>query len=80
MSTAPEPAADQAARADVAHLRCLLCYPEWIEGGTYAVCGVLFEIERIAPPDKTRCFVCVDMDQPHFVGHALRGEIPLDDA
>lgn len=77
MSTAPAPSAvDRSTRPDIAHLRCLLCYPEWIEGGTYAVCGVLFEADGPHMPDKERCVVCVDMDQPHFVGHFLRGEIP----
>lgn len=78
MSTAPEPTVtDAPARPDIAHLRCLICFPKWIPGGTYAVCGQLFQNDNPeAPPDRERCVVCVDMDEPHFLAHFVNGEIP----
>lgn len=81
MTTEAEPAAtDRATSGDIAHLRCLVCFPEWIEGGTYAVCGHLFTFD--GGPDMTnadRCVVCVDMEHRHFVAHYVRGEIPAED-
>lgn len=62
---------------DTAHLRCLVCYPRWIDGGTYAVCG-----HRFRPPHPTtdpgapHCVICTAADIPHFRAHVFRGEIP----
>lgn len=76
MTTATESAtAAPPTHSDIAHLRCLICFPEWIPGGTFAVCGALFEGDN--PPSQERCVVCVDMDEAHFVRHYLRGEMPL---
>ncbi|MFF0183499.1 hypothetical protein [Streptomyces sp. NPDC005244] len=76
MTTQAEPATtDRTAGDDIAHLRCLVCFPAWIEGGTFAVCGHLFKVDG---PDATaaeRCVVCVDMEDPHFIWHYVRGEM-----
>jgi hypothetical protein len=76
VSTAPAPStADQSTRPDIAHLRCLICHPKWIEGGTYAVCGVLF-VTGESHPEWERCVVCAEMGASHFVHHWANGEIP----
>ncbi|MCX4912866.1 hypothetical protein [Streptomyces sp. NBC_00687] len=80
MTTEAEPAAtDRAAGGDIAHLRCLVCFPEWIEGGTFAVCGHLFKVDGPDTTDAERCVVCVDMQGAHFVAHYVRGEVPAED-
>lgn len=62
---------------DTAHLRCLLCYPRWTDGGTYAVCGHRFPTPPpAATADTARCNICSAADIPHFRAHAFRGEIP----
>ncbi|MFJ4828454.1 hypothetical protein ACIP79_00710 [Streptomyces sp. NPDC088747] len=78
MTTIPEPVTiDRSTRPDIAHLRCLLCFPTWIPDGTFAVCGYLFKTDGAeeALPEK-RCVVCVDMEDRHFVLHYMRGEMP----